>query len=97
MNSLCAEVAAADAQRMIIFDSPPLLLTAEAQALAAQVGQVLLIVKANSTPRRAVLAARDRLDSTKAVNLLLNQTGLGDSASLYGEYHGYGYGYSDGD
>jgi exopolysaccharide/PEP-CTERM locus tyrosine autokinase len=97
MSALCAEVAAADAQRIVIFDSPPLLLTAEAQALATQVGQILLIVKANATPQRAVLAARERLDGSKAINLLLNQAGLGDSARLYGEYHGYGYGYGGGE
>lgn len=91
MRSLCAQFSAADPRRMIVFDSSPLLLTSEAAVLASQVGQIALIVKANSTPRQAVLNALEKLDRTKPIGCVLNQQAreleLGDA-----EYYGYGYG-----
>jgi exopolysaccharide/PEP-CTERM locus tyrosine autokinase len=89
MDALCAELAASDPKRMIIFDSSPLLLTPEATVLAACMGQIVLVVLADKTPQRAVLSARDRLDSTKAINLLLNQVSSSDGAVTYG-YYGHG-------
>jgi exopolysaccharide/PEP-CTERM locus tyrosine autokinase len=88
MRKLCASISAADSRRMIVFDSAPLLLTAEASVLASQVGQVVVVVHANKTPQAAVLEALARLDHTKAVNLLLNQAGPRSAAAQYGDYYG---------
>jgi protein-tyrosine kinase len=74
-----------------VFDSPPTLLTSEAQALAAHVSQIVLVVQANKTPQRAVVAALARLDPAKAISLLLNQASAGDADGEYGgQYYGYG-------
>jgi len=82
-------------QRLIVlFDSPPLLLTSEARVLASHVGQVVLVVEAGVTPRRSVLAALEVLDPSKAINLVLNKNrqimAFGDE---YGGYEPYGYGH----
>ncbi|HEX6996389.1 MAG TPA: hypothetical protein VF339_19825 [Gammaproteobacteria bacterium] len=90
MESLIAEISAADPRRMVVFDSPPLLLRPEAQVLGGHVGQVLMVVHANKTPHRAVLAARDRLDASKSINLLLNQVSARNGIAGYGDYY-YGY------
>lgn len=90
MAALCDELESSDPQRIILFDSPPLLLTAEAAVLATQVGQIVLVVLANETPQQAVLEARDRLDPALPIGLLLNQVDSRDSASAYGEYYTYG-------
>jgi protein-tyrosine kinase len=96
MGKLCEKIATQDPKRIVLFDSPPLLLTEEAPVLATQVGQILLVVQANRTPQRAVLEARDRLDPEKAINLLLNQADARENSSVYGGYGGYGqYGYGD--
>jgi Mrp family chromosome partitioning ATPase len=87
MASLCAEISAANPRRIVLFDSAPLLLTSEAPALATQIGQVVLVVRANRTPQRSVLEARDKIDPAKAINLVLN-----DAASRDGHL-AYGYGY----
>jgi exopolysaccharide/PEP-CTERM locus tyrosine autokinase len=88
MDALCAELAANDTRRIVLFDSAPLLLTTESAVLASHVGQVVMVVQANRTPQKAVLAAIDKLDPAKAINLVLNQVDL-KSGSPYGEYYGY--------
>lgn len=90
METLCDRVARSDPKRMIVFDSPPLLLTSEAPALAAQMSQIVVVVKANKTPQRALLMALAQLDPTKAIGLLLNQAGKGTDEGKYsGHYYGY--------
>jgi exopolysaccharide/PEP-CTERM locus tyrosine autokinase len=89
MKELCQEASSADAGRMIVFDSSPLLLTTESIALASQVGQIVVVVRADSTPQQSVLAALEKLDPDKAINCVLNQasgTGLSESYGYYGNY-----------
>lgn len=76
-----------DPKRIVVFDSPPLLLTSEARALAGAVGQVVLVVKAGTTSQQAVLEAIDLLGEGKSVGLLLNQS---DEQSRAGYYQYYG-------
>jgi protein-tyrosine kinase len=90
MSALCAEIATSDRQRIVVFDSAPLLQSTESPVIASQVGQVILVVRANRTLRKAVLEARDKIDPSKAVSLLLNQADSGDTASTYGDYPAYG-------
>ena len=85
MDDLCASLAA-NTRRIILFDSSPLLLTSEAPALASRVGQVVVVVRANDTPRQAVSAAVEKLDQHKAIFCVLNQA-FGSANSLeYGQY-----------
>ena len=90
MKEFCLELSSADVGRMIVFDSSPLLLTTEAVSLASQVGQVLMVVRADSTQQQSVLAALDKLDPEKAINCVLNQAsgaGLSESYDYYGNYN----------
>ena len=88
MEQICLEMAVANRRRIIIFDSAPLLMTSHASVLTSQVGQIVLVVRANGTPQHAVLAARDKLDLTKAVNVLLNQASHQEGIGDYGDYYG---------
>jgi len=90
MKELCMELSSADPGRMIIFDSSPLLLTTESIALASQVGQVLMVVRADSTEQQSVLAALEKLDPQKAINCVLNQASGADHSESYGYYGNYG-------
>lgn len=95
MRKLAAELSGRYADRIVIFDSPPLLATTEASILASLMGQVLVVVEAERTPQAQVKAALDLLDSNhRIVGLLLNK-----SRSFFGaDSYGYGYGYGhDGD
>jgi receptor protein-tyrosine kinase len=71
-------------RRIVIIDSPPLLLTSEARVLASHVGQIVLVVEAGVTPRQSVYEAIELLDSSKAINLVLNK-----NRQRFG--HGYRY------
>lgn len=86
MDELCEELAAIKG-RMFVFDSSPLLLTTEAAVLGSKVGQVALVVRANDTPRQAVLAALEKLDSGNAVACILNQTYGAGLGFEYGDYY----------
>jgi len=90
MTELCSQLAGAESRRILIFDSSPILLTVESTALAAQVGQVILVVRAHKTSRNAVHDAYHRLDPSIPVNLLLTHADVHDGRNAYGGYLGYG-------
>lgn len=74
-----------DRQRILLFDSPPLLLTSESPVLTQFAGQAVLVVRAESTPQPVVLDALDVLRGEAAVYLVLNQSATAaTSYSYYG-------------
>jgi protein-tyrosine kinase len=78
--------------RILIIDSLPLLMTTEARALAPLAGQVLLVVRAETTPQGAVAEAVRLLGDEVNVKVILNgivRTALSHYVGL-----GYGYGYT---
>jgi protein-tyrosine kinase len=72
---------------VVIFDAPPLLVTNEANVLASRVGQVVLIVKASTTPRRAVGQVLAALEECPVVLTVLNQVHEPEVPRGYGYYH----------
>lgn len=86
MRDLMARVVTIRPSRIVVFDSPPLLLTTESEALIAAVGQILLVVRAGATPREAVMNAIGMLGEGKPVGLVLNQNPfeLSDAYYYYG-------------
>ncbi len=92
MRKLAAEISGRYADRIVIFDSPPLLMTTEASILASLMGQVLVVVEAERTPQGQVKAALDLLDSNhQIVGLLLNKSHSFLGADSYGYRYGYGH------
>ena len=75
--------------RIILFDSPPLLATSEPGVLATHMGQVVMVVEADRTPASTVERAMHQLDSCGVVLTSLNRAtpGLG----LGGQYYGGSY------
>ena len=95
MRTLVADLRAADPRRIILFDSPPLLLTTESRELASIAGQVLLVVRAEHTLRQAVLDAIGQIGQGPFVGLVLNSFSRGgalDAYYGYGDYGTYGTG-----
>ena len=78
-----------NSQRIVILDSPPLLQTTESPALARMVGQIVVVVRADSTPQPVLLDALKTLEGHPAVSLVLNQS-TRSVASAYYYYYGYG-------
>ena len=92
MVQLLDEIATRYPDRIVIFDSPPLLVTSEARELAAHMGQIVMVVEAGRTSQEAVAESLRYIEGCDIVNLLMNK-----SDSLHGEgYGGYGYGYGYG-
>jgi protein-tyrosine kinase len=86
---LLARLMSADPRRIVLFDSSPLLLTTESRALAAAVGQIVIVVRAEFTTQQAVLDAVACLPEGKSVGLVLNQSPTAPPHFYYG-YGDYG-------
>ena len=87
METLVADMAERYADRIIIFDGPPLLASTEPVALAEHVGQVVMVVDAERTSRSAVDSALDLLVTDQNVNLVLNKTTVGNRTEQFGSYY----------
>jgi len=89
MHQLTLELSSRYPDRIVIFDSPPLLLTSEARVLASLMGQVVLVVEESRTPQYAVREAVQSLDSNEIVGIVINKGSHGSKGEYY--YRGYGY------
>jgi len=87
MHGLLHEMAERYRDRIIIFDSPPLLAASEAGVLASQVGQIVMVVEAEKTSASALKDAIGRIEASKVAGLLLNK---GDPLGFEYGYGGYG-------
>jgi protein-tyrosine kinase len=74
MTSLVKEIANRYPDRIVIFDSPPLLLTSESRVLASHMGQIVMVVEAQTTTQHAVKEALHQLEGYSNVNLIYNKT-----------------------
>lgn len=89
--SVIGEIAHRYKNRIIIFDTAPVLASSEGGALARFVGQVLFVVEAEKTPAAAVRSAADMLAGCRHVGLVLNKARSSLSGSRFGGYYGYYY------
>lgn len=89
MRQVIDELERLDDNLIVLLDSPPILLTSEAQVLASLFGQAVVVVRAGGTPQQAVVDALGLIGEGPHVGLVLNQA-LHDNN--VGGYYGYGYG-----
>lgn len=85
MKMLLDQIAERYADRIVIFDSPPVLLTSEARVLAEQMGQIVMVVEAEKTTQNAVKDALRRIGVSDNVSLLYNK------GRDFAEHDSYGY------
>lgn len=88
MAQVVRRLGQADPQRIIVFDSAPLLATSEAPVLSRLVDQIILVICAESTQQPVVLEAIGLLEKAKTIRCVLNQSRV---SSLTEHYYGYGY------
>src|SRR5262249_39572916 len=84
MLEIVQRLLAADARRILLIDSPPLLISTEARALIAIAGQVVLVVRADVTPRQAMLDSIELIGTNKCAGLVLNDSKTRTDAGTYG-------------
>lgn len=95
MNNLLAEMASRYSDRIIIFDSPPLLVATESPVLATHMGQVVIVVEAEKTPHATIKDALSKIGDGPVKLMVLNKSRRESGAGAYG-YYGYGgYGHED--
>ena len=94
MEALIDDLATRYSDRIIILDSPPMLITSEAQALAQQVGQIALVVESGKTGHQDLIETLETLDNTKPINVILNKSIYTQSGGYYGGGYGY-YGFNE--
>ena len=92
MVRLLDDMASRYSDRIIIFDSPPLLLTTESRAIATHMGQIVIVVNAGNTAQAAVLQAVATIEACPVKMMVLNQS---RQAASNGYGYGYGYGYGN--
>ncbi|MDN3652432.1 XrtA-associated tyrosine autokinase [Thalassotalea ponticola] len=93
MAKMTKELSQRYADRIVIFDSPPLLGINETSILSNLMGQALITVEENQTNLNDVKHANHLLRAELAKGLVLNKA-LYSHKNSYG-YYGYGYGYGE--
>jgi receptor protein-tyrosine kinase len=87
MASLLEEIASRYRDRIVVFDSPPLLATTEARALASHMGQIVMVVEADRTTQVLVEHALETIESCPLVMMVLNKAPRPEVGSYYGQHY----------
>jgi receptor protein-tyrosine kinase len=90
MVTLMQDIASRYRDRMIILDAPPVLASSEPTVLALHVGQIVLVIEAGKTGRRAVEQTLGHISGCPNISIVFNKV---ESTSGTDEFGGYGYGY----
>jgi len=87
MERLLETLAERYPRHIVIFDAPPLLVTNEAKVLAAHVGQVVMVVEAEKTPKTLVAQAFASVEHCPVVLSVLNKVPESQTPLGYGYYY----------
>ena len=90
MRQFVTELKAEFPRQYLLFDTPPVLLTADPEVVARHMDHVVIVVRAGVAPRAAVLKAIEALHSEHLLWIVFNEAT--ESVSSY-YYYGRGYGY----
>ena len=90
MEYVLDELGGKNRQRLLVFDSSPMLATAESRVLASQMGQVVVVVAAGRTRQQELGVVLENFTESQYVGLVLNMSRrpTGDSY-YYGQYGSY--------
>jgi len=86
MNRLVDELATRYADRILVFDAPPLLPSTESRVLATHMGQIVLVVEADRTQQSTLTQALATIENCPVVMTLLNKVVGSEVGSYYGYY-----------
>jgi protein-tyrosine kinase len=75
--------------RIIIFDSPPVLARSEPMVLAKHVGQIVFVVEAERTSRAAVDEALRMIGQDRIAGIVLNKAPAMAVQDRFGQHYGY--------
>jgi len=87
MGQVVEQLAQRYPDRVIVFDTPPVLATSEPSVLAMHVGQVVFVVEAEKTSRKAVEASLSLISSCQHISLVLNRADYEAGTEKFGAYY----------
>lgn len=87
MKTLIEEMKTRYSDRYIIFDSTPILVTAEAEILAQMVDGIILVIQSGKTPRETIQRAIRAIGKDKLLGVVLNKIEF-KSSGLFSRYFG---------
>jgi protein-tyrosine kinase len=87
-REVLAKLVAGDRQRIVLFDSPPVLMASHATVLAGLVGRALVVVRADQTTEADLRETIGLLRGCE-ISLILNGASL--TGRKFGAYDGYGH------
>lgn len=86
MSDLLTHISRRYHDRVVIFDSPPLLLTTESRVLATEMGQIVMVIEAETTPQKRVMEALEQIESCNDIKLIYNKSQQFNSSNYYDYY-----------
>lgn len=90
METIVNEIANRYPDRLVIFDSPPVLASSAASVLALYMGQTVFVIEAENTTEPQIKESLNMISACENINLLLNQTRFSGSNKRFASYYGYG-------
>ncbi|TNE60687.1 MAG: tyrosine-protein kinase family protein [Alphaproteobacteria bacterium] len=76
--------------RIVIFDSPPVLASSAASVLALYMGQTVFVIEAEKTTEPQIKESLSMISACENINLILNKTRYSGSNKKFASYYGYG-------
>ncbi len=92
MGEFITDIANRYPDRVIIFDAPPVLASSEPSVLAMYMGQIVMVVEADKTGRRALEEALSLISTCQSISFVLNKISFKAESDRFGAYY---YGYSE--
>ncbi|MGB0748679.1 MAG: XrtA-associated tyrosine autokinase [Magnetospiraceae bacterium] len=90
-HTIIEEIAKRYRNRIIIFDTAPVLASSEGGALEPHVGQIVFVVEAERTKEEMVIEGLEMLDADEKIGLILNKVKtrflIGGPSGYYGKYY----------
>ena len=91
MAKLAEDMSERYPDRMIIFDSPPILASSETTVLASHVGQIVVVVEQNRTGWHLVERSLAQIERCPEISFVLNKVTSKMWEENYASRYGYGY------
>ncbi len=90
MANIANEIGARYPDRLVIFDSPPVLASSAASVLALYMGQIVFVIEAEKTTEPQIKESLGMVSACDHISLLLNKTRYSGSNKKFATYYGYG-------
>ncbi len=90
MAKMVTEISSRYSDRIVIFDSPPVLASSAASVLALYMGQIVFVIEAEKTTEPQIKESIGMISACENINLLLNKTRYNGSNKKFASYYGYG-------